>query len=49
MTKDEFLSRLSDLLACLPTDQIEETKQFYVHLYFLSKIPISFSDDDKTG
>lgn len=29
MTKDEFLSRLSDLLACLPTDQIEETKQFY--------------------
>lgn len=29
MTRDEFLSRLGELLACLPADQVEETKQFY--------------------
>lgn len=29
MTRDEFLGRLGELLACLPTDQVEETKQFY--------------------
>ena len=29
MTRDEFLNRLGELLACLPADQIEETKQFY--------------------
>lgn len=29
MTKEEFLKRLGDLLACLPADQVEETKQFY--------------------
>ena len=29
MTRDEFLDRLGELLACLPADQVEETKQFY--------------------
>ena len=29
MTRDEFLNRLGELLACLPADQVEETKQFY--------------------
>ena len=29
MTRDEFLSRLGELLACLREDQVEETKQFY--------------------
>ena len=29
MTRDEFLDQLGELLACLPADQVEETKQFY--------------------
>ena len=29
MTRDEFLGRLGELLACLPAEQVEETKQFY--------------------
>ena len=29
MKQDEFLSRLGELLACLPADQVEEAKQFY--------------------
>lgn len=29
MTRDEFLGRLGELLACLPAEQIEETKAFY--------------------
>lgn len=29
MTRDEFLGRLGELLACLPEDQVEETKAFY--------------------
>lgn len=29
MTRDEFLGRLGELLACLPEDQVEETRQFY--------------------
>lgn len=29
MTRDEFLGRLGELLACLPEDQVTETKQFY--------------------
>ena len=29
MTRDEFLSRLGELLACLPAEQVEETKAFY--------------------
>lgn len=29
MRKDEFLGRLGELLACLPADQVEETKAFY--------------------
>lgn len=29
MTRDEFLSRLGELLSCLPAEQVEETKQFY--------------------
>lgn len=29
MTRDEFLGRLGELLACLPADQVEETKAFY--------------------
>lgn len=29
MTRDEFLNRLGELLACLPADQVEETKAFY--------------------
>lgn len=29
MTRDEFLGRLGELLACLPADQVEETRQFY--------------------
>ena len=29
MTRDEFLGRLGELLACLSEDQVEETKQFY--------------------
>lgn len=29
MKRDEFLSRLGELLACLPAEQVEETKQFY--------------------
>lgn len=29
MKKDEFLDRLGDLLACLPADQVEESKEFY--------------------
>lgn len=29
MTRDEFLNRLEELLACLPADQLEETKAFY--------------------
>ena len=29
MTRDEFLNRLCELLACLPADQVEETKAFY--------------------
>lgn len=30
MTRDEFLGRLGELLACLPAEQVEETKAFYV-------------------
>ena len=30
MTRDEFLGRLGELLSCLPEDQVEETKAFYV-------------------
>ena len=26
MTRDEFLGRLGELLACLPAEQVEETK-----------------------
>lgn len=29
MTCDEFLDRLGELLACLPAEQVEETRQFY--------------------
>ncbi|MDO4427899.1 MAG: DUF1700 domain-containing protein [Atopobiaceae bacterium] len=29
MTRDEFLNRLGELLACLSAEQVEETKQFY--------------------
>ena len=29
MTRDEFLGRLGELLACLPAEQVEETRQFY--------------------
>lgn len=29
MTRDEFLSRLGELLACLPAEQVKETKEFY--------------------
>lgn len=29
MTRDEFLNRLGELLACLPAEQVEETKAFY--------------------
>lgn len=29
MTRDEFLIQLGELLACLPADQVEETKAFY--------------------
>ncbi|OUP07999.1 DUF1700 domain-containing protein [Collinsella sp. An2] len=29
MKKNEFLDRLGDLLACLPADQVEESKEFY--------------------
>ena len=29
MTREEFLERLGDLLACLPAEQIEESKAFY--------------------
>ena len=29
MTRDEFLGRLGELLACLPDEQVEETKAFY--------------------
>lgn len=29
MTRDEFLGRLGELLACLPAEQVEETKAFY--------------------
>lgn len=29
MKKDEFLDRLGELLACLPAEQVEETKAFY--------------------
>lgn len=29
MTRDEFLGRLGELLACLPAKQVEETKAFY--------------------
>lgn len=29
MTREEFLNRLGELLACLPAEQIEETKAFY--------------------
>ena len=29
MTHDEFLGRLGELLACLPAEQVEETKAFY--------------------
>ena len=29
MKKDEFLNRLGNLLACLPADQVEESKEFY--------------------
>lgn len=29
MTRDEFLGRLGELLACLPVEQVEETKAFY--------------------
>lgn len=29
MTRDEFLDRLGELLACLPAEQVEETKAFY--------------------
>lgn len=32
MTKQEFLERLGDLLACLPADQIEESKAFYAEI-----------------
>lgn len=29
MTRDEFLNRLGELLACLPADQVKETQEFY--------------------
>ena len=29
MTREEFLNRLGELLACLPAEQIEDTKAFY--------------------
>lgn len=29
MTRDEFLGRLGELLACLPVDQVRETQEFY--------------------
>ncbi len=29
MTRDEFLNRLGELLACLPADQVRETQEFY--------------------
>lgn len=29
MTRDEFVERLGELLACLPADQVEESKEFY--------------------
>ena len=29
MTRDEFLGRLGELLACLPADQVRETQEFY--------------------
>ena len=29
MKRDEFLGRLGELLACLPAEQVEETKAFY--------------------
>lgn len=29
MTKDEFLKRLGELLACLPEDQVRESQEFY--------------------
>lgn len=29
MTRDEFLDRLGELLACLPADQVRETQEFY--------------------
>ena len=29
MTRDEFLTRLGELLACLPADQVKETQEFY--------------------
>lgn len=29
MTRDEFLGRLGELLACLPAEQVEEAKAFY--------------------
>ena len=32
MTRDEFLDRLGELLACLPADQVEETRQFYAEV-----------------
>ena len=32
MTREEFLSRLGELLACLPAEQVEETKAFYAEV-----------------
>lgn len=32
MTRDEFLNRLGELLACLPADQVKETQKFYAEV-----------------
>ena len=32
MTRDEFLNRLGELLACLPADQVKETQEFYAEV-----------------
>ena len=32
MKRDEFLGRLDELLACLPAEQVEETKAFYAEV-----------------
>ena len=32
MTRDEFLNRLGELLACLPADQVKETQEVYAEV-----------------